>query len=83
MAVYDYKPNLPPGLLNGLVFFAVVVFGSGYIIFSKLHDFGALAATAVPVLIMIGYAALLGRGCFACATTNPATISTTWGSCSR
>src|SRR6185437_10377548 len=60
MAVYDYKPHLPPGLVNGLVFFAVVVFGSGYIIFSKLHDFGALAATAVPVLIMLGYAFLLG-----------------------
>ena len=50
MAVYDFKPNLPPGLFNGLLFFAVIVFGSGYIIFSKLHDFGALAATAVPVL---------------------------------
>src|ERR1700722_9178895 len=64
MAVYDFKPNLPPGLFNGLVFFGVVVFGSGYIIFSKLHDFGALAATAVPVLVMIGYAVLLGARLF-------------------
>ena len=64
MAVYDFKPNLPPGLFNGLVFFAVTVFGSGYIIFSKLHDFGALAATAVPVLVMIGYAVLLGARLF-------------------
>jgi hypothetical protein len=64
MAVYDFKPNLPPGLTNGLVFFAVVVFGSGYIIFSKLHDFGAMAATAVPVLIMIGYAVLLSAKLF-------------------
>src|ERR1700731_5343890 len=64
MAAYDFKPNLPPGLFNGLVFFGVVIFGSGYIIFSKLHDFGALAATAVPVLVMIGYAVLLGARLF-------------------
>ena len=63
MAGYDFKPsfpNLSPGLVNGLLFFAVVVAGSGYIIFSKLHDFGALAVTSVPVLIMVGYAVLLG-----------------------
>jgi hypothetical protein len=64
MAAYEFKPNLPPGLVNGLLFFAVVIFGSGYIIFSKLHDFGALAVTAVPVLIMIGYAVLLGAQLF-------------------
>ncbi len=64
MAAYDETPSLPPGLLNGLVFFAVVVFGSGYIIFSKMHDFGAFAVTAVPVLIMIGYAVLLGARLF-------------------
>src|SRR5579871_5968336 len=61
---YEFKPALPPGLVNGLLFFAVVVAGSGYIIFSKLHDFGALAATAVPVLIMISYAVLLGARLF-------------------
>ena len=64
MAAYDFKPNLPPGLVNGLLFFAVVVLGSGYIIFSKLEGFGALAATAVPVLVMIGYAVLLGARLF-------------------
>ena len=64
MAVYEFKPQLPPGLVNGLLFFAVVVVGSGYIIFSKLHDFGALAATTIPVLIMIGYAVLLGARLF-------------------
>ena len=64
MAPYDETPSLPPGLLNGLLFFAVVVVGSGYIIFSKLHDFGAFAVTAVPVLIMIGYAVLLGARLF-------------------
>ncbi len=64
MAAYDFKPNLPPGLLNGVLFFAVVVFGSGYIVFSKLEDFGAFAVTAVPVLIMVGYAVLLGARLF-------------------
>src|SRR6202142_1285879 len=64
MAGYDFKPNLPPGLFNGLVFFGVVIFGSGYIIFTKLHYLGALAATAVPVLVMVGYAVLLGARLF-------------------
>ena len=64
MAAYEFRPILPPGLLSGLLFFGVVVLGSGYIIFSKLHDFGALAATAVPVLIMIGYAVLLSARLF-------------------
>jgi hypothetical protein len=50
---------LPPGLVNGLLFFAVVIAGVGYIIVSKLNGFGALAVTAVPVLVMIGYAVLL------------------------
>ena len=64
MAVYEFKPKLPPGLVNGLLFFAVVVLGSGYIIFSKLHDFGALAVTATPVLIMVAYAGVLGARLF-------------------
>ena len=51
---------LPPGLLSGLLFFAVVLAGSGYIVFSKTHDFAPALVTAVPVLIMIGYALLLG-----------------------
>jgi hypothetical protein len=41
-----------------------VITGSGYIIISKLNDFGALAVTSVPVLIMIGYAVLLGARLF-------------------
>src|ERR1700688_1109637 len=64
VAAYETRPVLPPGLLSGLLFFAVVIIGSGYIIFSKLHDFGAFAVTAVPVLIMIGYAVLLGARLF-------------------
>jgi hypothetical protein len=59
VAINREMPNLPPGLVNGLLFFAVVVAGVGYIIFSKLNDFGAVAVTAVPVLVMIGYAILL------------------------
>jgi hypothetical protein len=64
VAAYDETPRLPPGLLNGLLFFAVVVVGSGYIIFAKLEDFGALAVTSIPVLIMIGYGVLLGARLF-------------------
>lgn len=64
MAANEARPSLPPGLLSGLLFFAVVVIGSGYIVFSKLHDFDALAVTAVPVLIMVGYALLLGARLF-------------------
>jgi len=60
LANYETRPVLPPGLMSGLLFFAVVIVGSGYIIFSKLDGFGALAVTSVPVLIMIGYALLLG-----------------------
>ena len=64
MAVYDTRPPLPPGLVSGLLFFGVVIVGSSYIIISKLNDFGAFAVTAVPVLIMIGYALLLGARVF-------------------
>ena len=64
MAASDTRPVLPPGLLSGLLFFAVVIAGSGYIILSKLNDFGAFAVTSVPVLIMIGYAVLLGARLF-------------------
>jgi hypothetical protein len=64
VAVNRAITNLPPGLVNGLLFFAVVIAGSGYIILSKLNDFGAFAVTAVPVLIMIGYAVLLGARLF-------------------
>ncbi|WP_315803014.1 hypothetical protein [Bradyrhizobium sp. SZCCHNS3002] len=51
---------LPPGLVNGLLFFGVVLSGSGYITFAKLHDLSAAQVTAVPVLIMVGYAVVLG-----------------------
>src|SRR4051794_16404276 len=60
MAAEHNDRLLPPGLLNGLLFFAVVLTGSGYIVFSKLHDFAPMLVTAVPVLIMIGYALFLG-----------------------
>lgn len=60
MAVTEAKRSLPPGLMNGVLFFAVVVVGSGYIVFSKFHEFSAIDVTIVPVLIMIGYAFVLG-----------------------
>jgi hypothetical protein len=64
VAAYETRPVLPPGLTSGLLFFAVVIVGSGYIIVSKLSGFGAVAVTTVPVLIMIGYAVLLGMRLF-------------------
>jgi hypothetical protein len=64
VATYGTRPVLPPGLISGLLFFAVVVIGSSYIILSKLGGFGALAVTTVPVLIMIGYALLLATRLF-------------------
>jgi hypothetical protein len=64
VAVYEPRPLLPPGLVSGLLFFAVVIVGSSYIIVSKLNDFGAFLVTSVPVLIMIGYALLLGARVF-------------------
>ena len=64
MTASDTRPALPPGMISGLLFFAVVITGSGYIIISKLNDFGALAVTSVPVLIMVGYAVLLGARLF-------------------
>jgi hypothetical protein len=59
VAVNRAIPNLPPGLVNGLLFFGVVALGVGYIVISKLNDFSAVAVTAVPVLVMIGYAVSL------------------------
>jgi hypothetical protein len=52
--------KMPTGLLSGILFFAVVLLGSGYIVLAKLHTFSAVLVTSVPVLIMIAYAALLG-----------------------
>jgi len=54
------QPMLYPGLLGGLLFFAVVLIGSGYIVVAKLREFPAIFVTAVPVLIMLLYALLLG-----------------------
>jgi hypothetical protein len=64
VALYDNRPLLPPGLVSGLLFFGVVIVGSSYIVVSKLSNFGAFAVTSVPVLIMIGYALLLGTRVF-------------------
>jgi hypothetical protein len=64
VAATETRPALPPGMISGLLFFGVVIVGSGYIILSKLNDFGALAVTSVPVVIMVGYAVLLGARLF-------------------
>ena len=60
MAANESRWDPPPGLMNGLLFFAVVVVGSAYIVASKLSHFGAFAVTVVPVLTMIAYAVVLG-----------------------
>jgi hypothetical protein len=60
MEIGTYGKDVPPGLLSGALFFGFVLAGCGYILFSKLHDFSAIVVTMVPVLIMLGYAALLG-----------------------
>ena len=49
-----------PGLVSGVLFFAVVLSGCAYIVFSKLHGFAAVYVTLIPVAIMIAYALLLG-----------------------
>src|SRR5215208_1513539 len=60
MAIQDTIRRTPPGLVSGLLFFAVVFLGSGYIVFSKLRGFDPLYVTSVPVLIMVAYALVLG-----------------------
>ena len=60
MAEQQASKVLPAGLLNGVLFFAVVLVGSGYIVFSKLNGVSAEAVTLVPVAIMVAYALLLG-----------------------
>lgn len=49
-----------PWFLGGILFFAVAMFGCGYIVLSKLLSFRAIYVTIVPVAIMIAYALLLG-----------------------
>jgi hypothetical protein len=60
VTIQDTIRRTPPGLISGLLFFVVVALGSGYIVASKLNDLPALYVTSVPVLIMIGYALMLG-----------------------
>ena len=52
--------RLPPGLISGVLFFAFVIAGALYIVFSKLSGYGPLYVTSIPVLIMIGYAVVVG-----------------------
>jgi len=51
--------NVPPGLISGGLFFAVVVAGCAYIFISKMHEVKPIYVTAVPVAIMIAYALVL------------------------
>jgi ElaB/YqjD/DUF883 family membrane-anchored ribosome-binding protein len=60
VATAETSQRIPPGLLSGLLFFTVVFLGCAYIVFSKIEGFSALFVTSIPVLIMIGYAIMLG-----------------------
>ncbi len=60
MAMRNILRDAPPGIISGLLFFAVVLMGCAYIVTSKLHALNALYVTLVPVAMMIGYALLLG-----------------------
>jgi hypothetical protein len=62
MAETGTPRGVPPGLLSGLLFFAVVLSGCGYIVFSKFSGFAATTVTLVPVAIMVSYALILGLG---------------------
>jgi hypothetical protein len=59
MAPTDGYREMSPGLFNGALYFAVVLFGCGYIVFSKVNGFGAFYVTSVPIVVMIAYALLL------------------------
>src|SRR5690242_2797645 len=59
-ATSEATTRLPPGILSGLLFFAVVLIGCGYIIFAKIVGLSAVLVTSMPVLIMVLYAAALG-----------------------
>ena len=60
MATLVKAEHLPTGLLSAVLFFVVVALGSAYIVFAKLDHFPVLYVTLVPVLVMIGYALLIG-----------------------
>jgi hypothetical protein len=60
MKAADVSRTMPPGLLSGIAFFAVVLLGCGFIVVSKLSDVRPAYVTLVPVLIMVSYALLLG-----------------------
>lgn len=51
--------RVPPGILGGGVFFAIVIIGCVYIVLSKVWSLSPFLVTSVPVLIMVGYACLM------------------------
>jgi hypothetical protein len=57
-------PTVPPGMLGGFFFFAVVLAGCGYIVLAKIAGLNAVLVTLVPVLIMISYAVALAAARF-------------------
>lgn len=55
----DTTSSVPPGMLGGVFFFAVILTGCGYIVLAKILGLSAILVTSVPVLIMILYALAL------------------------
>lgn len=64
MAATPTSSRLPPGLAGGVFFFGVVLFGCSYIVLSKANGFRPLFVTAIPVVIMIGYAVTMAAARF-------------------
>lgn len=56
---YSSERLKSPGLVNGGLFFAFVLVGGLYIVFAKFYGFSAIYVTAVPVVVMVAYAATL------------------------
>ncbi|QUS38079.1 hypothetical protein RPMA_03830 [Tardiphaga alba] len=53
------QSRIPPGILGGIIFFATTLVGCTFIVLSKTGGLSPVLVTSVPVLIMIGYAALM------------------------
>lgn len=51
--------RVSPGILGGAIFFTTTAIGCVFIVLSKTQDLSPVIVTSVPVMIMIGYAALM------------------------
>lgn len=51
--------RVSPGILGGAIFFVTTAIGCAFIVLSKSQGLSPVIVTSVPVLIMMGYAALM------------------------